>query len=305
MELAQSIHTLPLNPVPLAGVLPTLSPLKKAMSEVQKTEPTETKGANLQVSLASPSDLEEIYRLRYEVFFEELKAHDLLCDLLRKDQDQFDAISDHLVVKDRQSNRVVGTYRMMPWNRLKSQGLSTYCAQEFDLTYFPGATSGQILELGRSCVHPQYRQGTVPLLLWGGLAQYIQINGFSGLLGCVSVYGVNDIQALKLAQYLQKTGNWAQGIQCPARLPLPEIDSQKMESEILPSLPPLFKGYLNLGAKVCGGPVFDPSFGCHDFLVYLDMAQVNPRTLNVLSKVSSGFTASFQSRGHCGDQWEG
>ena len=73
------------------------------------------------------------------------------------------------------------------------------------------------------------------------------------------------------------------------RPPQEEIDAILNDCKLLRGLiPPLFKGYLRLGAKICGEPVFDHEFGTIDFLILLDVSGVPERYIKHFNVASVG-----------------
>src|SRR3546814_103485 len=129
-------------------------------------------------------ELEAIQRLRYNVFTEEMNAvFPNAADGL--DTDRYDPWCEHLMVKEVNSDMVVGTYRLLtPENARKAGGY--YSETEFDLSGL-GHLYGELAEVGRSCTHPDHRSGSVIMLLWSGIANMMQQYGFRYVLGCASV----------------------------------------------------------------------------------------------------------------------
>jgi putative hemolysin len=227
------------------------------------------------VTLATDeADVRAAQRLRHDVFAGEMGA------LLNTPQpgldiDAFDAYCDHLLVRDTETGQVVGTYRLLPPERAAIAG-RLYSESEFDLGPLAGIRSG-LVEVGRSCVHPDHRDGAVIGLIWAGIARYMIDGGHEWLAGCCSVpladggtlaAGTWDrVQAKHLAPEefrVRPLLPWsAEGVARPART----------------ELPPLLRGYLRLGAWVCGEPAHDADFGVADMYVLLPMSRVNPRYL--------------------------
>ncbi|MFE0021674.1 GNAT family N-acetyltransferase [Amycolatopsis sp. NPDC059021] len=213
-------------------------------------------------------------KLRYEVFAEEVGAN-LNTLQAGLDVDYFDEFCDHLVVRDDNTGEIVGTYRMLPPERAAQAG-KLYSDSEFDLTAINGLRPS-LVETGRSCVHADHRSGAVVSLVWAGIARYMLLSGHRYLAGCASVpltdggsfaAGVWDV--LRAKHYADESARvtplqpWVdEGIARPARS----------------LLPPLIKGYVRLGAKVCGPPAHDPDFGVADFFVLLDLHNVDERYL--------------------------
>ena len=227
----------------------------------------------LSVSFASTAEeVRAAQALRYRIFAEEMGAR-LKCREPGIDQDIFDPYCDHLLVRNDDTGEVVGTYRILPPHQARKVG-TYYSDTEFDLTRFQHIRS-QMVEVGRSCVHPDYRTGATIALLWAGLADYMQKNGYQYLMGCASVTmadGGHHAASLyrQLAEKHPSPAEWRVFPRCA--LPLSSLN-QTLEA----SVPPLVKGYLRAGALICGEPAWDPDFNTADFLVLLPMQGMNER----------------------------
>ena len=139
----------------------------------------------LAITLAkSAFEVREAQRLRYRIFAEECGVQ-LPTRSLGIDEDEFDSYCDHLIVRDTARDEVVGTYRILTSWKAKEAG-RFYSETEFDLTKLKPLVP-HIVEVGRSCIHPDYRQGSVITLLWAGLAQYMMSGGYEYLMGCASI----------------------------------------------------------------------------------------------------------------------
>ncbi len=223
----------------------------------------------LEVRLArSERELEAAQRLRFEVFNVEFRLGLASSFSSGLDRDAYDAHCDHLLVLDRTRGTVAGTYRLLPWNRVPSFGY--YSESEFNLDNV--IRSGlRLLELGRSCVHPDYRTGRVINLLFQGIAEYAQARGIEALMGCASIHG-NEIDELRAFSTFLRNGFYSEPSLrvTPKRgfdLPGIEDDVPIDPADVFRKLPPLFKGYLRAGAKSCGPPAFDRQFGTTDFFL--------------------------------------
>ncbi len=218
------------------------------------------------------ADIEEAQRLRYKVFAEEMGAR-LSTRKAGVDEDIFDPYCDHLLVRDGDSNEVVGTYRILSPEKARKIG-GFYSQGEFDLTRLAHLSS-RTVEVGRSCVHPDYRSGAVITLLWAGLAEYMERGGYEYLIGCASISMADGGHAAASLYERIKIDNL-----CPVewrvrpRNPLPLA---ALNRELNPPLPPLIKGYLRLGAYICGDPAWDPDFNTADLLVLLPLAHLSRR----------------------------
>ena len=221
---------------------------------------------------SSPSEVKEAQRLRYKVFAEEMGAN-LPKNLEGLDIDEFDAYCDHLLIRDQDSLRVVGTYRVLPPHKAKEIG-RLYSDSEFDLSRLDHLRP-KLVELGRSCVHQDYRSGAVIMALWSGLAQYMLKNGYEIMLGCASI-PMADGGHFAASLYNSLGSNQLAPTEFHAfpRLPLP---LEKLNGGLDVEAPPLIKGYLKLGAKICSAPAWDPDFNTADLLTMLRLSDINPR----------------------------
>ncbi len=224
------------------------------------------------VSMARHQDeVREAQRLRWKVFADEMGAR-LSGPEAGVDSDFYDAHCEHLLVRDPDSGEVVGTYRILSPDAAKLVG-SYYSENEFDLTRLQHLRP-RMVELGRSCVHADYRSGGVITLLWAGLAGYMLKSGHEYLIGCASIGmadGGHNAAGIWHATKERHLGpiEWRVFPRCP--LPL-----DALKSAAAPVLPPLVKGYLRLGAQVCGEPAWDPDFNSADLPILLSMKNLNP-----------------------------
>jgi len=219
----------------------------------------------------NPSEVAEAQRLRYKVFAEEMGAR--LNSKDGYDRDGFDAFCDHLLIRESNSNEVVGTYRILSPAMANEAG-GYYSAGEFDLSRLAHLFD-RTVEVGRACVHPDYRHGGTITLLWAGLAKYMQMNRYEYMIGCGSV-GMSDggHMAASLYQRLQDSHLSPQEYRVFPRCPLP-LDA--LDSGLQVTCPPLIKGYLRLGAYICGEPAWDPDFNTADMLIMLPLSRLNKR----------------------------
>lgn len=228
------------------------------------------------VSLArDEEDVRAAQRLRHMVFAGEMGA---LVDGPEPglDGDAFDAYCDHLLVREAETGEVVGTYRLLPPDRARAAG-RLYSESEFDLQRLDHIRD-DLVEVGRSCVHPLHRNGAVIALIWAGLARYMTRTGHNWMAGCCSL-PLNDGGALASATWntvkdrnLAPEEYWV----TPHRLWTPDSDTAPAARTELPAL---LRGYLRLGAWVCGAPAHDPEFGVADLYVLLSLRRTNPRYL--------------------------
>ncbi|OWY38196.1 GNAT family N-acetyltransferase [Xenophilus sp. AP218F] len=228
----------------------------------------------LAVRLAqSPDDVRRAQKLRFDIFAGEMGA-ELASRDLGIDCDDYDALCDHLIVEDQASGQVVGTYRMLPPAAAR-RAPSLYSEHEFDLGRLAHLRD-QLIEVGRSCVHRDFRSGAVIALLWSGLADYVASQGGQYLAGCASVsLADGGHQAVSLYRQLEGKHLSPADWRVFPHLPLP-LDQVADNCAPAP-MPPLIKGYLRAGAWVCGEPAWDPDFNCADFFMLLPMSRLSAR----------------------------
>ncbi len=232
-----------------------------------------SEGAAYQVSLADAGDeVREAQRLRFQVFKREYSAV-MSGGTQGIDDDEFDAYCDHLIVRCAQTQDIVGTYRVLLPEQAKRIG-RYYSQGEVFMPRIERQLS-DVVELGRSCVHVDHRNGAVIMLLWSAIARYMRHHGHRYLIGCASV-SMRDggIQAALLWDQFKSSCLVDPMLEAfpKNRLQLDEIS--RSEQAVVP---PLIRGYLRLGAKVCGEPNWDPDFNTADFLMLMDLEQIDPR----------------------------
>ncbi|WP_211440886.1 GNAT family N-acetyltransferase [Collimonas humicola] len=229
--------------------------------------------AKLTVSLASTQEeVREVQRLRYKVFIETMGLS-ALANADGLDSDEFDAYCDHLIVRDTKTLRVVGTYRLMSPHGARRMG-RYYSEQEFDLGRLDNLRSS-IAEAGRACIDPDYRSGSVIMLLWAGLAAFMRRERCDYLMGCASVsLADGGHNAAALYHALDQSSFSPAEYRVTPHVPFPV---HERESGHVAQMPPLLKGYLRSGAWVCGDPAWDPDFHSADFFLLLPLSKLDGR----------------------------
>jgi putative hemolysin len=229
------------------------------------------------VSLAcNASEIREAQRLRYHVFFEEMGATSssaISNANIGLDVDEYDAHCEHLLVRDDATGQVVGCYRIMRPETARCRG-AFYSDSEFDLSRLNPLRT-RTAEVGRACIHPDFRSGSVIMLLWSGLAQFMLENRYEYLIGCASV-NLADGHGNAVAVYrkMQCANLAPPEYRVFPRQPYP-VDRFSAIEPILPArVPPLLKGYARLGAWICGAPAWDADFNTADLFVLLPIARL-------------------------------
>lgn len=253
------------TPPTAIAIRPTAPPVRETRMEV--------------VWVRHQDELRGAQRLRHQVFADEMGA------TLRTpagtapglDVDLFDDFCEHLMVRTRPADGsaplVIGTYRVLTPGGARRAG-GYYSDTEFDLTRLRSLRE-RMAELGRSCVHPEYRTGAVILSLWAALADFMDRNGLDTMVGCASV-SMRDggHMAASLWRQLQARHLVEETYLVRPRLALP-VDDLRQDLAVEP--PPLIKGYLRCGAKLLGAPAWDPDFNTADLPLLMRLADLPAR----------------------------
>lgn len=221
-------------------------------------------------------EIEAAMRLRYDVFSIEQGKGLQSTELDKIDCDEFDEHCLHLIIIEKKTSRVVGTYRVHLGVVAKTE-LGFYAAREYNIEGLD-ELQDEILEVGRSCVHPDFRTGSVIGLLWSGISGTLVRAGLHYTLGCVSMDATDFNVGWALYEHFKLRGKLCEQLKAvPAEgFELPPADKEKVDKllsdkvALLKHLPALFKGYLRLGVKICGEPIWDKEFGSIDFLILLN-----------------------------------
>lgn len=246
------------------------------------------RAGQLDVRLAtSEEEIAAAQALRYQIFYEEMGAKPTAAmAAARRDIDDYDAICDHLLVVDHGIDgtpHVVGTYRLLR-QVVAQMNRGFYSAAEYDLSPLiaQSATGGQLLELGRSCVAPAYRNNTTITLLWRGIATYLQTHAIGHMFGCASLHGADP--ALHMAELSYLYHHHLAPPELRARslpgtyVPMDVLSATKIDTRLVQrALPPLIKGYLRVGAMIGDGGFVDHQFNTVDVFVVMPVDRITRR----------------------------
>ena len=233
------------------------------------------------------SELKKAQALRYSVFYKEKKAKPTLPKkIMRLDYDKIDKFADHLIVIDKRrkgiTNKIVGTYRLIRGDIASHFG-GFYTSSEFDLTNILNSYNHtQILELGRSCVHKDYRNGIIMKLLWGAIAEYIKLYDINILLGCASFPGIEVQKFSKELSFLKNNYSLPEEMSVRSLVnnnyPFYYKNNFK-ESDLrtFAKLPPLIKGYLRVGGKISDSFFVDYDFNTIDLCIVVQTESINEK----------------------------
>lgn len=219
------------------------------------------------------ADRDAAFRLRFRVFNLELNEGLEQAFSTGADCDAFDRFCDHVIVEDERSGEEVGTYRLQSGD-CAARHIGYYSAREFDFApYEP--IRGELVELGRACIHPEHRKYEVLMLLWKVITRYTAARGARYLIGCSSLTSQDPARGSAVYEKLKPT-------LAPEHLrtrPLPECafalnSAAATEEDERP--PKLLRTYLALGANICGEPAIDREFKTIDFLTLMDLKHLSP-----------------------------
>ena len=274
------MRDLPLPTFPIADLSAPVAPRRSLHPRVRTAEAAGFDKPGFDVVWArDEDDVRQAQQLRHLVFADEMGARLTVPkgSPAGHDIDLFDPFCEHLLVRapsvDGEPGPVIGTYRVLtPANAKRVGGL--YSDGEFDLTRLRPLRA-KMVELGRSCVHPDWRSGGAILALWGALAEFMHRNGLDTMIGCASVSMRDGGHfAASLWEQLRQTHLAPIGWQVSPRLALP-VDELRHDLQV--EAPPLIRGYLRCGAKVLGAPAWDPDFNTADLPLLLRVEDLPSR----------------------------
>lgn len=223
-------------------------------------------------------EMEAAQRLRFRVFNLELGEGLESSYESQRDADPYDAQCHHLMVVERGTDEVIGTYRMQTYRAARAKS-GFYAENEFDLSSLPAQILIHSVEVGRACIEKEHRNGRALYLLWRGLAKYMVHTQSRYLFGCCSITSQDEMEAWTVKKYLIEKDHLhpiiKAGVNSGYRCSLAEIDPEAWKQV---KLPQLFRLYMSLGAKVCSPPAIDRQFKTIDYLVILDTEALDERT---------------------------
>jgi putative hemolysin len=219
-------------------------------------------------TISTKKELDEVFKLRYKIFYEELMGKK---KLVKKDKDKFDVFCDHLVIVERVSNKIVGTYRI----NCSLFNKSFYSSTEFNIKNIL-RQSGVKVELGRACIEQDHRKNSVIVLLWRGIVEYSKQVNARFLFGLSSAKDLSEQQILDVFKYLKDKSFSSEKFRVYPKVgyKIRNLDKKlscvyvhENSSELVPSL---IKFYLKAGSLICGNPAHDKKMRCYDFFTLLD-----------------------------------
>jgi L-ornithine Nalpha-acyltransferase len=242
--------------------------------------------ADFEVKIATePSEIERAQRLRFQVFNIELNKGLKSSYERGLDVDEFDPFCDHLLVRDLKSGDIVGTYRLLLGSQAR-QHIGFYSEKEFDLSRI-NSLDGELMELGRSCARKDFRDRALIPLMWEAIAEHVKKHQVRYLFGCGSLYTteIGEVGAMFSMLKNKYYAPEAYRVFPVERCKFKDLNDEPVisdEQALFQKLPSLIKGYLRIGALVCGPPALDAEFGTADFFLLLDFGSLRDEYLKRL-----------------------
>lgn len=240
----------------------------------------------------SVEEIEIAQRLRYEIFCNEIGAKaSPEMQASGRDFDKFDPVCDHLLVihqPEGQAAQIVGTYRLLLAERAEQVG-GFYTESEYNVSQLK-KNGGHLMELGRSCVHQDFRIRPVMQLLWRGIGAYVNFHRVDLMFGCASFAGANVQEHTLGLAYLNHFHRAVPEL-CPRALDQHYVSMDLLREEDISakegfhSLPPLLKGYLRLGGMIGDGAVLDYDYNTTDVCIVVKT-----------DKIGDNYVAKFAPR---------
>jgi len=232
------------------------------------------------------ADLDRILELRYRIYNLELQSGLESAAVTQRDEDRFDRQFHHLLVEERETGEIVGTYRMQTAEMASAGGYA--CGGLFEVESLPDITRKRAVELGRAAIARPHRNGRVLHLLWRGLANYLAWNRKSVLFGCCSLSSQDQPLGHAVHRHLARLGaqHAILGVapRPEAACLAPDAPTPAPGAEPPPKIPALFQAYLTMGARILGAPAIDREFKTIDWLVLLDIEELDQFTYRTFFK---------------------
>jgi putative hemolysin len=224
-------------------------------------------------TISTNKEFKEVLKLRYEIFYEELMKKK---KILKIDKDKFDANCDHLVIIDRPTNKIVGTYRL----NCSLFNKKYYSSTEFNIKTILD-TDGVKVELGRACIKQEHRKNSVIVLLWRGIVEYSKVVNAKCLFGVSSVKDLSEQKIVEMYKYFRLNHYSKESLRVipKKKFKIENLTEKSLvdynEEQIEEQVPNLIKFYLKAGSKICGEPAYDKKMKCYDFFTLLIRSQTS------------------------------
>lgn len=236
---------------------------------------------NFTVKIANTTEeVDAALKLRFEVFnLELLEGLESSYKSLR-DEDVYDTHCYHLIIIQKKTGNILGTYRVQT-REMARKGMGFYSANEFQLNSLSRKILNNAVELGRACIHKGFRNSIILFLLWKGIYKFMQLNTKQYLFGCCSIKSQDPVDGIRMLSMLRESGHLHKKYMvkansaCACYFPA-GYDCVKKDIE----LPELMNVYFRYKAKICSYPAIDRDFKTIDFLMLLNIKDVDEPVLN-------------------------
>lgn len=241
-----------------------------------------TEGRYTAKLVETDEELDAALRLRFEIFNLELNEGLESSYITGRDEDEFDAACDHLIVVENATGKVVGTYRLLT---LEMAGIAErfYCAGEFNINDLPGEMLSSSLEIGRASIDKDYRNSRVLYLLWKGLIAYSRAAGKQYMFGCCSLNSQDAEEGIRAMIAADRAGWYHEYLSITPRNDfICRAADTIVDNGDEYKMPKLFHAYMRFGAKICSPPAIDRQFRTIDFFVIFDIETMNEKCRKIL-----------------------
>jgi len=208
----------------------------------------------------------------------------------RSDQDHFDDVCDHLLVRHCQSGDLVCCARLL---RLAggAELAQSYSAQFYDLSGLSGF-QGAMVELGRFCIDPRRTDPDILRVAWAALTGYVDENSIKILFGCASFDGTDtkdylDTFAMLRSRHLAPR-RWRVRVKAGEVFRFGSAPLQVADvGRAMRAMPPLLRTYLAMGGWVSDHAVVDHQMNTLHVFTGLEVGAI-PATRKRLLRMAGG-----------------
>ena len=225
---------------------------------------------------SNPEEVKTAQRLRFEIFNLEVKGELKSSVTQELDKDEYDPFCDHLLIIEPEKKKVIGTYRMLLRSKAKNS-IGFYSESKFDISNIKKLDS-QMLELGRACIHRDYRNKNVLDLLWQGVAEYILKHNVEYVFGCPGIRTRDSRKISEIFSYVKENYYSDEKLRVYPleKNKLRDLDlNYKAKNNTFRKIPPLIQSYLKIGAWICGYPAINPEFNTTALFMLLDVGRIS------------------------------
>ncbi|GAA3874788.1 GNAT family N-acetyltransferase [Celeribacter arenosi] len=232
----------------------------------------------------TPADIVAAQRLRYRAFLADSQTHPQGLDA-----DQFDDLCQHVLIEERKSGTLVCTFRFLDLER-GSDISRCYSAQYYGLESLADF-EGRMLEMGRFCIHPDWRDPDILRVAWGAMTTYVDDRGVKLLFGCSSFHGTewkDHADALAMLKHRHiGPKRFLPKVKAPNVFKFAALLRRKPNAKrAMLKMPPLLKTYLMMGGWVSDHAVVDRDLGTMHVFTGVEIGAIPPARKKLLRAVA-------------------